>query len=76
MSQGFRARHDAAQDLLADALSVSSTAWTTIEIDSLFEGIDSYTSFTCARFEELYNDLFRSTLMTVEKVLRGSKIGK
>ena len=30
-----------------------------IEIDSLFEGIDFYTSITRARFEELCADLFR-----------------
>ncbi|KAJ7285914.1 heat shock protein HSS1 [Mycena rebaudengoi] len=49
---------------------------TSIEIDSLFEGIDFYTSLTRARFEELCQDLFRSTLEPVEKVLRDSKIDK
>merc|ERR1712168_1096218 len=38
-------------------LSVSAQA--SIEIDSLFEGIDFYTSITRARFEELCADLFR-----------------
>ncbi|CAK5272732.1 unnamed protein product [Mycena citricolor] len=52
------------------------SAQTTIEIDSLFEGIDFYTSLTRARFEELCGDLFRSTLDPVEKVLRDSKIDK
>ena len=33
-----------------------------IEIDSLFEGIDFYTSITRARFEELCSDLFKGTL--------------
>merc|ERR1712054_473555 len=33
--------------------TLSSTAQTTIEIDSLYEGIDFYTSITRARFEEL-----------------------
>ncbi|KAH8796806.1 heat shock cognate 70 [Flagelloscypha sp. PMI_526] len=42
----------------------------------LFEGVDFYTSFTRARFEELCQDLFRSTLDPVEKVLRDSKIDK
>ncbi|EJD02373.1 heat shock protein HSS1 [Fomitiporia mediterranea MF3/22] len=56
--------------------TLSSAAQTTIEIDSLFEGIDFYTSLTRARFEELCNDLFRSTLEPVEKVLRDSKIDK
>ncbi|KAJ7171056.1 heat shock cognate 70 [Mycena filopes] len=56
--------------------TLSSAAQTSIEIDSLFEGIDFYTSLTRARFEELCQDLFRSTLEPVEKVLRDSKIDK
>ncbi|CAG7853789.1 Heat shock protein HSS1 [Serendipita indica DSM 11827] len=56
--------------------TLSSAAQTTIEIDSLFEGIDFYTSITRARFEELCQDLFRGTLEPVEKVLRDSKIDK
>ncbi|KAJ1538264.1 Hsp70 family ATPase [Saccharomyces cerevisiae] len=42
--------------------TLSSSAQTSVEIDSLFEGIDFYTSITRARFEELCADLFRSTL--------------
>jgi L1 cell adhesion molecule like protein len=56
--------------------ALSSTAQTSIEIDSLYEGIDFYTSITRARFEELCGDLFRSTLDPVEKVLRDSKLDK
>ncbi|KAI9005638.1 hsp71-like protein [Hyaloraphidium curvatum] len=56
--------------------TLSSSAQTTIEIDSLFEGVDFYTSITRARFEELCADLFRGTLDPVEKVLRDSKIDK
>jgi heat shock protein 1/8 len=56
--------------------TLSSSAQTSIEIDSLFEGIDYYTSITRARFEELCQDLFRSTMDPVEKVLRDSKIDK
>ncbi|KNC98218.1 hsp71-like protein [Spizellomyces punctatus DAOM BR117] len=56
--------------------TLSSAAQTSIEIDSLFEGIDFYTSITRARFEELCQDLFRSTIEPVEKVLRDSKIDK
>nr|AFM45299.1 heat shock protein 70III(A6) [Habrobracon hebetor] len=47
-----------------------------IEIDSLFEGIDFYTSITRARFEELCADLFRGTLEPVEKSLRDAKMDK
>ncbi|PLW22604.1 hypothetical protein PCASD_04031 [Puccinia coronata f. sp. avenae] len=56
--------------------TLSSAAQTSIEIDSLFEGIDFYTSLTRARFEELCQDLFRKTMEPVEKVLRDSKIDK
>lgn len=56
--------------------TLSSSAQTSIEIDSLYEGIDFYTSITRARFEELCQDLFRSTMEPVEKVLRDSKIDK
>jgi L1 cell adhesion molecule like protein len=56
--------------------TLSSSAQTSIEIDSLFEGVDYYTSITRARFEELCQDLFRSTMDPVEKVLRDSKIDK
>jgi L1 cell adhesion molecule like protein len=56
--------------------TLSSAAQTTIEIDSLFEGVDFYTSLTRARFEELNQDLFRNTMEPVEKVLRDSKIDK
>ena len=42
--------------------TLSSATQTSIEIDSLYEGIDFYTSLTRARFEELCQDLFRSTL--------------
>src|SRR6266571_7147830 len=56
--------------------TLSSATHTSIEIDSLYEGIDLYTSLTRARFEELCQDLFCSTLEPVEKVLRDSKIDK
>ena len=56
--------------------TLSSSAQTSIEIDSLFEGIDLYTSITRARFEELCQDLFRSTLDPVEKVLRDANVDK
>ncbi|KAI8336100.1 hsp71-like protein [Chlamydoabsidia padenii] len=56
--------------------TLSSSAQTTLEIDSLFEGIDFYTSLTRARFEELNQDLFRQTMEPVEKVLRDAKIDK
>ncbi|KAJ5928051.1 hypothetical protein N7454_004817 [Penicillium verhagenii] len=56
--------------------TLSSAAQTSIEIDSLFEGVDFYTSITRARFEELCQDLFRSTMEPVERVIRDAKIDK
>jgi heat shock protein 1/8 len=56
--------------------TLSSSAQANIEIDSLHEGIDFYTSITRARFEELNADLFRGTLEPVEKSLRDAKLDK
>merc|ERR1712202_75835 len=56
--------------------TLSASAQANIEIDSLFEGIDYYTSITRARFEELCADLFRGTLEPVEKALRDAKLDK
>ncbi|KAG7165746.1 Heat shock 70 kDa protein cognate 4-like 4, partial [Homarus americanus] len=56
--------------------TLSSSTQASVEIDSLFEGIDFYTSITRARFEELCSDLFRGTLDPVEKALRDAKMDK
>ena len=56
--------------------TLSASAQASIEIDSLFEGIDFYTSITRARFEELNADLFRGTMDPVEKSLRDAKMDK
>ena len=56
--------------------TLSNSAQANIEIDSLFEGTDFYSTITRARFEELNQDLFRGTLEPVEKALRDAKLGK
>ena len=56
--------------------TLSSTTQTTLEIDSLCEGKDFYSSITRARFEELCMDLFRATMDPVEKVLKDAKMSK
>uniref|UniRef100_A0A8B9JHL0 Heat shock cognate 71 kDa protein n=1 Tax=Astyanax mexicanus TaxID=7994 RepID=A0A8B9JHL0_ASTMX len=56
--------------------TLSSSTQASIEIDSLYEGVDFYTSITRARFEELNADLFRGTLDPVEKSLRDAKLDK
>merc|ERR1719158_316302 len=47
--------------------TLSASAQTGVEIDSLSEGIDFFSNITRARFEELCSDLFRGTLDPVEK---------
>merc|ERR1712020_197950 len=56
--------------------TLSASAQANLEIDSLFEGIDFYTSITRARFEELCSDLFKGTLEPVEKAMRDAKLDK
>merc|ERR1712001_415780 len=56
--------------------TLSASAQASIEIDSLFEGIDFYTSITRARFEELCSDLFKGTMEPVERSLRDAKFDK
>ncbi|XP_046411389.1 heat shock 70 kDa protein cognate 4-like [Neodiprion fabricii] len=56
--------------------TLSSSTQANLEIDSLFDGVDFYTSVTRARFEELCQDLFKSTLEPVEKSLRDAKMDK
>lgn len=56
--------------------ALSSNTQASVEIDSLYEGIDFYTSVTRARFEELNQDLFRKCLAPVEKVLSDAKMDK
>ncbi|CAB4405882.1 unnamed protein product [Rhizophagus irregularis] len=53
---------------------LSTSTQTSIVIDSLFEGIDFYTSLTRTRFEELNKDLFRSVMKHVEKVFQDDRI--
>merc|ERR1719346_108847 len=56
--------------------TLSASAQASIEIDSLFDGVDFYTSITRARFEELCSDLFKGTIDPVEKALRDAKLDK
>ncbi|KAF4658699.1 70-kilodalton heat shock protein [Perkinsus chesapeaki] len=56
--------------------TLSSSTQATIEIDSLYEGVDYNCTLSRARFEELNMDLFRNTMGPVEKVLKDSGIDK
>ena len=55
-------------------LSSSNTA--SIEVDSLYEGIDFFTSITKAKFESLCMSLFQKCIEPVTKVLKDSGVGK
>jgi heat shock protein 1/8 len=55
---------------------LSSAAETTIEVDSLYNGIDFSSSITRARFSELNMDLFRKSIELVENCLTDAKMDK
>jgi heat shock 70kDa protein 1/2/6/8 len=55
-------------------LSVSTVA--SVEIDSLFEGIDFTSQITRAKFENLCDDIFKKTMDPVDQVMRDAKMGK
>ncbi|KAL6218945.1 hypothetical protein ACLB2K_012152 [Fragaria x ananassa] len=55
---------------------LSSIVETTIEIDSLFEGIDFHSEITRAKFEELNMDLFEKCMETVEKCVTDAKLDR
>jgi len=56
--------------------TLSSSATASVELDSLFDGVDFNSTITRARFEELCMDIFRKTIEPVEKVLRDAKMDK
>lgn len=56
--------------------TLSTSAQASLEVDSLYEGIDFYTSLTRARFEELNMSLFRRCMEPVSKVLKDAKMDK
>ncbi len=56
--------------------TLSSSSQASIEVDSLYEGIDFYSSITRARFEELQMDLFRKCMDPIERVLCDAKVDK
>merc|ERR1719333_936113 len=56
--------------------TLSAAAKATIEIDSLHDGIDFYSTITRARFEDLCGSYFRECLNPVKKVLQDSGMAK
>ena len=56
--------------------TLSSSTTANLEIDSLYEGIDFFTSITRAKFEALCMTLFQKCLDPVSKVLRDAEVSK
>ncbi|CAI9090573.1 OLC1v1025375C1 [Oldenlandia corymbosa var. corymbosa] len=55
---------------------LSSSTQIKVEVDSLFEGIDFYSSITQAKFEEMNLDLFKRCMEIVEICLTDAKMEK
>ena len=56
--------------------TLSSATQASMEFDSLHEGVDYFTTFTRAKFEELNMDMFNSCIDSVEQVLRDASLDK
>ena len=56
--------------------SLSGVTQTTIDIDSLYDGIDFSLPLSRAKFENLCSDIFQKTLEPVDKVLSDAKVSK
>merc|ERR1712048_429771 len=56
--------------------SLSAQFNATLEVDSLYDGIDYHVTITRAKFENLCNQEFRACLAPVKKVLSDAKISK
>ncbi|KAF8396230.1 hypothetical protein HHK36_017844 [Tetracentron sinense] len=86
--KGFKRKHK--KDISGDARALrrlrtacerekrtmSSNTRTTIEIDSLYEGIDFYAIISRGGFEELNMNMFRKCMESVEKCLKDAKMDK
>ncbi|CAM0139716.1 Heat shock protein ssb1 [Umbelopsis sp. WA50703] len=56
--------------------TLSSLTQTTVEVDSLFDGVDFQANITRAKFEEINSVHFNGTIDPVARVLKDSKIDK
>jgi len=56
--------------------TLSAAVRATIEVDSLFDGVDFHITITRAKFEQLCNEAFRNCLEPCRKVLQDAKISK
>lgn len=56
--------------------NLSSASVTTIEVESLYEGIDFRTNLTKAKFENICQDDFKKCMGPVEQILKDAKLNK
>ena len=56
--------------------TLSSATQATIEVDSLFEGVDFQTTLTRAKFESLCEAFFKRTIAPLDGLLRDAKMDK
>ena len=56
--------------------TLSSSNSASIEVDSLYDGIDFFTSISKAKFESLCMPLFQKCIEPVSKVIKDSGISK
>ncbi len=55
---------------------LSTTNQTSIELDSLHEGLDFFSNITRARFDELCNDIYKRCTNVIESLLNELKLDK
>ena len=56
--------------------NLSSASTTSVEIDSLMDGVDYNTNLSRAKFESLADKVFQRTLKPLEQLLKDAKMGK
>lgn len=57
-------------------VTLSGSTQAAIEIDSLYEGVDFFTSLTRARFNEINMDLFRRAIDLIAEAMKRAKLDK
>merc|ERR1712093_740983 len=76
MSKDKRALQKLRREVEKAKRALSSTHQTRVEIEALHDGTDFSETLTRARFEELNNNLFKSTLKPVKQVLEDGGLKK
>lgn len=76
MSDNMRAVKRLKQACEKAKRTLSSSATTTVELDSLHDGIDFQSTLTRARLDELCSDIYRRCMDCVEKAMRDSQLDK